>query len=372
MVLRPMEGRNINVQTILRNLSSISGNDSSGANENSNNPNTSSNDAHNRALVQMRDYESFLIGLLHPQPIQSDYFALRAFHVELASIQAKESSVASMRMSWWLDVIYSLYDSGKNAGQNQSSESAGALLSGNPTVAGLKTAIESHKLTKRFFERMVETRINDVERTSNGQFNDVKDMILFFERTNSTFLFLDLECCGIIDEKADAVANSVGIATGIVNSIRSIGYGNVGIPNDLMVKYDIRQNDITDPRSLISASSKGGDIDGDNENINTGSNDNSDLERRQAVQNAVRDMSIVAGKYLQHARKHQAHVPKEGKSAMLPAVSALRYLERLESTNYDVMEEKIRDVENMKSLDGRLWRLGQMMYLGRAWLTGVF
>ena len=172
MVLRPMEGRNINFQTILRNLSSISGDDDrSGAN--SNNPNTSSNnDAHNRSLVQMRDYESFLIGLLHPQPIQSDYFALRAFHVELASIQAKESSVASMRMSWWLDVIHSLYgyDSGKNAnaGQN-SSESAGALLSGNPTVAGLKTAIESHKLTKRFFERMVETRINDVERTSNGE-----------------------------------------------------------------------------------------------------------------------------------------------------------------------------------------------------------
>ena len=169
MVLRPMEGRNINFQTILRNLSSISSGDDDRSGANSNNPNTSSNnDDHNRALVQMRDYESFLIGLLHPQPIQSDYFALRAFHVELASIQAKESSVASMRMSWWLDVIHSLYDSGKNAGQN-SSESAGALLSGNPTVAGLKTAIESHKLTKRFFERMVETGINDVERTSNGE-----------------------------------------------------------------------------------------------------------------------------------------------------------------------------------------------------------
>lgn len=170
MVLRPLEGRRIHVQNVLFRYFSTSEEGSSKATSStSNDPNKASTDAHNRSLVQMRDYESFLIGLLHPQPIQSSYFALRAFHVELASIQAKESSVASMRMSWWLDVIHSLYNGNGKEKVGKISESAGAAFNGNPTVAGLKTAIKAHKLTKRFFERMVETRINDVERTSNGE-----------------------------------------------------------------------------------------------------------------------------------------------------------------------------------------------------------
>ncbi len=198
-------------------------------------------------------------------------------------------------------------------------------------------------------------------------------MILFFERTSSTFLFLDLECCGVIDKEADKVANCVGVSAGIVNSIRSIGCGNIGIPRDLMTKYDIREDDIIDPRKLIAAGGTGTGTGTDAANNDpSGDGDEDGRQRREGMKGAVREMAMIAGKYLSHARMYQGDVPTEGKSAMLPAVSSLRYLERLEKANYDVLDESIRDIENVESLNGRLWRLGHMMYLGRAWITGVF
>mmetsp|Transcript_5982 Transcript_5982/g.9069 ORF Transcript_5982/g.9069 Transcript_5982/m.9069 type:complete len:352 (-) Transcript_5982:1-1056(-) len=303
---------------------------------------------HNRNLVQSRDYEAYTIGLLHPQAVQPSFFALRAFHVEIASIQAKESSVAAMRMKWWFDAIQTIYSPSTHT---TSSGQSHISIQGNPTILGLSEAIQSHNLTKRFLERMVETRMGDLEKGSNGRFDSVKDMITFFERTNSTFLFLDLESCGVIDEQADKVANCVGIASGIVNMIRSIGCGNVGIPRDLIDKHGVQEGYINDPTMLI---------------------DNSEPEARRAIRDAVKDMAMIAGNYLSHARAHQGDVPPLGKSAMLPAVSALRYLERLENADYDVMEEKVRNVENMDSFDGRFWRLGHMLLLGRAHLTGVF
>ena len=306
-------------------------------------PSNVSTQAQNRNLVQSRDYESFVIGLLHPATIQPSYYALRAFHVEIASIRSKESSVASMRMKWWFDTIQSLYTS---PGRSNNSSTRG-----NPTIMGLDQAIQSHNLTQRFLERMVETRMGDLQKGSNGRFDTMNDMITFFERTNSTFLFLNLECCGVIDEEADKVANCVGIASGIINMIRSIGCGHVGIPNDLIEKYGVQEGCIHDPTKIIA---------GDEE------------EARIAIRNSVRDMAEIAGKYLSHARLHQGDVPNEGKSAMLPAVSALRYLDRLKGVNFDVFEEKIRDVENIESLNGRFWRFGHLLYLGRAQMTGVF
>lgn len=306
---------------------------------------------HNRNLVQSRDYESFAIGLLHPPAIQPSFFALRAFHVEIASIQAKESSVASMRMKWWFDAIQSLYQYRNSAEANSSSSHSITAIRGNPTIKGLDEAIQSHNLTQRFLERMVETRMGDLEKGSSGRFSTMKDMITFFERTHSTLMFLHLETCGVIDEEADKVANCIGIASGIVNMIRSIGCGHVGIPDDLIRKYKVKEQYINDPRALIAGE---------------------DPEARQAMQKAVKEMADLAGKYISHARKHQQDVPSGGKCAILWGVSSLRYLERLESVDYDVLEEKIRNIENTDSYDGRMWRLGHMMYLGRAHLTGVF
>jgi NADH dehydrogenase [ubiquinone] 1 alpha subcomplex assembly factor 6 len=308
---------------------------------------------YNRNLVQSRDYESYVIGLLHPPAIQPSYFALRALHVELASIQAKDTAVAAMRMKWWLDALQTLTSSSYNDDDDDAdADQRSAALRGNPTLLGLEHAIQSHNLSHRFLERIVETRLADLEGgNQQGRFDNLQDMILFFERTHSTLLFLNLECCGVVDEEADKVAHCIGISTGIVNTIRSIGYGHVGIPRDLVAKHGINEGYINDPRRLIHGE---------------------DPHGRRAIRDAVMDMAMIAGDYLAHARSHQGNIPREGKCAMLPAVSCLRYLERLERLDYDVFEDKIREIEHRDTLTARWWRFGHLMYLARAHVTGVF
>jgi NADH dehydrogenase [ubiquinone] 1 alpha subcomplex assembly factor 6 len=308
--------------------------------------------AHNVSLVKSRDYESFLIGLLHPSSIQSSYFALRALHVELASIP--NTTMASLRLQWFSDTLHHLYDCQRNEVENNNHD----LVLHHPVMDSLYQAIQKHNLTQRFFRRIIETRIH--HRNNQGMveseeqpFESMDEMLSFYERTYSSLIYLNLECCGVIHEDADRVASSIGMSMGIVNAIRSIGCGQVGIPMDVMEKYNINKNYMTGPTSQT--------IQQDAEHPG-----------RLAMQSAVKEMASVAEEYMKYARSKQHLVPKEGRNALLHAVSVMRYLERLERFKYDVYEDGIREVEHLNSFQARLWRLGIMMYLLRAKMTGIF
>ena len=303
---------------------------------------------HNVALVKSRDYESFLIGLLHPSSIQSSYFALRALHVELASIP--NTTMASLRLQWFSDTLDHLYDCHKNNNHD--------LVLHHPVMDSLYQAIQKHNLTQRFFQRIVETRIH--HRNNHGMveseeqpFESMDEMLSFYERTYSSLIYLNLECCGVIHEDADRVASSIGMSMGIVNAIRSIGCGQVGIPMDVMEKYNIHSDYMNGPTNQMIQQ---------------------DVQHpgRLAMQSAVKEMALVAEEYMKYARSKQHLVPKEGRNALLHAVSVMRYLERLERFKYDVYEDGIREVEHLNSFQARLWRLGIMMYLLRAKMTGIF
>jgi NADH dehydrogenase [ubiquinone] 1 alpha subcomplex assembly factor 6 len=315
--------------------------------------------AHNVSLVKSRDYESFLIGLLHPssQSIQSSYFALRALHVELASIP--NTTMASLRLKWFLDTLDDLYQrkEGSIINNNNNDDDEKDIVTHHPTMDALYQAIQKHNLTHRFLQRIIETRMhhrnNQHDLVTEQEFESMDEMLTFYERTYSSLIYLNLECCGVIHEDADRVASSIGMSVGIVNSIRSIGCGQVGIPTDLMDKYNIEKDFMNGPTSLSIQQDK----------THPG---------RLAMQSAVKEMAHVAEEYMKYARSKQHLVPKEGRCALLHAVSVMRYLERLEHVKYDVFHNSIREVENVNSFQARLWRLGIMMYLLRARMTGIF
>lgn len=320
----------------------------------------SSPSSQNLNLVKSRDYESFLIGLLHPKEIQSSYFAIRALHVELASIP--KSAVASLRLRWFLDSIDQLYehvltlDSDQNLLDLNNKTIKDYSAKGHPVLRELHQAIQNHQLTQRFFQRIIETRIHHagdhhIQHHSKDEFDTMASLLDYYERTHSSLLHLNLECCGVIDSEVDQVASHIGMSLGVVNSIRSIGSGKVGIPRELLDKYDIRTECIFDPTELIQ---------------------NERHPMRLAIQAAVQDMAFVAQDKINYARWNQMKCPKEGRCALLPAVSVVRYLERLKGVNYDVLQESIREMEHTNTFHGRLWRFGLMMYLFRAHLTGVF
>mmetsp|Transcript_22392 Transcript_22392/g.27436 ORF Transcript_22392/g.27436 Transcript_22392/m.27436 type:complete len:362 (-) Transcript_22392:255-1340(-) len=316
---------------------------------------STSDHEHNLHTVQTRDYEhSYLPGILHKPEIQKHYFALRAFHVEIASIRGnRDVNLASLRMQWWKEALSSLYTQDDiDQDQDNNSKRKNAVLGNaenNPIIKSLKHTIQSKNITHQFLEWMISARMEDLHRDN---FDTLQEMITFYEKTLSSLLYVHLECCDVHDDKSDEIANCVGIGLGIINAIRSINNGQIGIPNDLLKKYKVNTKDINDPRSIIQ-------------------NENDD--GKKAIQGAIQEMANEAKKYLYYARLHQGNVPRgDARVALLSVVSALRYLEKLEKVQYDIFNETVADVENMESFNGRLWRLTSMFYLGRAWLTGIF
>jgi hypothetical protein len=357
--------------------------------------------------------------------MQKFYFALRAFHIEIASIRTNENegpdsglgfssgnNLALMRMRWWKESLNYLYDEDNNDNDNNNdditktktntpvhgggcgggcatkkkkSRASSGNVGNNPTIRSLKHVIRTQKLSRHLLETMIDARVHDLQRKDDDRstndnddnFDSMEDMIDFYSKTVSSLLLLHLECCGVSlfnnsvsgngsgnsdsdssvhtqneVEKMKEVVNCIGIGIGITNAIRSINTGQIGIPNDLILKYKINTNVINDPRSIIA---------------------NNNEDGRLAIQNAVREMSNQAKEYLYHARLHQSIIPKgDARVSLLSVVSSLRYIEKLDALDYDIFHESVRDVENVESLNGRLWRLGGMFYLWRAWLTGIF
>ena len=432
----PLQAKNALFQQTYKKLDAASsGSSTSTSDNNESSPFSISESDHldNVSTVQAKDYEqSYLPGILlsknnasaavssslssSPNEIdmQKFYFALRAFHIEVASIRINEKespgtsggggNLASLRMRWWRTSLDYLYDdddddddddmkkeekkqekhehsSSCSSSSCQSKKKKKKRVSGNvgsnPTIRSLKHVVQTQNLSRALFETMIDARLDDIlvnGETQNDNFNTMNDMIKFYSQTSSTLLLLHLECCGVklfnyaeqndADdnneddannnmEKVKEIVNCIGVGIGILNSIRSINTGQIGIPNELIEKHKVHTNDINDPRSII---------DGDQ-------NENGKI----AIQNSVKEMASVAKEHLHHARLHQNVIPAgDAKISVLSVVFALRYLDRLEQCDYNVFDEQLRDVENIESLNGRLWKLGGMLHLWRAWLTGVF
>jgi len=349
-------------------------------------------------LVQTRDYEGYLCGLLLPKSAREHYFALRAFNIEIASIKdggsvkkrrtktpgqgvSGSSSLASqLRMQWWRDAVAFLYqrqcDTRKRKRQPQppnsnfTSNNNDESFLKNPIVRSLHHTILTKRLTPRFLNRLIDARETDLE---IYQYPTIHSLLRYSEQTYCSLLYLTLECCDILDEEADAVAFQIGVGVGITTAIRGIvvraspgGSGEMGIPKEVMDKWGVSVRYLQDPPA--SAAWGGGrSANRDTEEVE----DRGDQMAREAMQGAVEEMAHVAWYHLRKGRGMQGKVPRGtgGTACLLPAVLAMEYLDRLESVGFNVFHA---DLVNEDSLDARLGRLRRSFLLMRAWLTSVF
>lgn len=161
-------------------------------------------------LVQNRDRESYLCGLLMPHKSRRSYFAVRALNVELASIKDGsvsrkvggaqfEESGANMalkiRVQWWRDAISQVYgDEPSRIIGDPSTEGILASMANscwnNPVVRVLDYAVHERNLTRRFLERLLESREEDL---GVKQLETMDETIAYAERTFSSLLYLSLE-----------------------------------------------------------------------------------------------------------------------------------------------------------------------------------
>jgi hypothetical protein len=104
---------------------------------------------------------------------------------------------------------------------------------------------------------------------------------------------------------------------------------------------------------------------------------------REALRGAVVEMANAARFHLHRARDNQSGVPREGRTALLPAVCGLHYLNVLEGCDYDLLRTSLvgagggggggMGADDIGSYGfERRRRLGLMFLLGRTWLTGTF
>ena len=282
-----------------------------------------------------------------PQEAQKAYFALQAFNVEVASIKdgsarlrggAENSSLAlQMKFQRWRDILEDAYNDGGSS----------ADASSDPVACGLMRAVHDQALTRRFLERLIESREADVE---SAQSNTVQEMTRYAEESVSSRLYLTLECMGVRDDAADVVASHAGVGIGVLTNLRAapfrVAMGEIPIPVELLppsFPYGMLQDLAEEPDTVWPSD-----------------------QDEQDWKDAVQQMAMVASGHLSKAQRLQSQIPKQGRTCLLPMIPAMQYLTKLEAepVNFDVFHP---------DLSGDKWdKVRGLLYLSRSWLTGVY
>ena len=325
-------------------------------------------------LVQNRDRESYLCGLLMPADARKSYFAIRAWNVELASIketstQKNNSSgegpnvALQVRFQWWWDALNQIYENpekeenaieAKDYAPFSISDTLAASYFKNPIVRVLNYAVHEKQLTRRFLERLSEAREADL---SNEQPLSLQDLVEYSDSIHSSLLYLTLETSNVRDESVDIVAQHAGIGIGLVTALRGIRMrlvrGDCPIPKELLPEDFPHDKLIYTNNSSFAEDEDDPALDPANQLTEA---------EHQILRDAVKEICGLGYSHLTEAQKLQSEVPKHAKTCFLPVIPAMHYLTKLEKAKYDVFDEKLLEHDNMTIL----------ALLGRSWLTGNF
>ncbi|TDH68180.1 hypothetical protein CCR75_004467 [Bremia lactucae] len=266
-----------------------------------------------RELVRKLDYDGYLCGLLLPVETRPSYFSIRALNAEVATIKDSTFSnlvMGRIRMQWWRERIFNLYDYSVKEGNSRPTQSTALLR-------GLDKAIHEHNLTRRWFERLLDARDLDLNREEVLSMQELKT---YAEQTASSLLYLTLECLGVRDETADCVAEHAGVAIGLTTLLRGTPYHSLRketyLPQALLDKHDLSIMDV------LGASEKPSNGD--------------------KLAPVVFEVACCAMDHLRQARSLRKNIPKEARSAFLPLISSSLYLKDLEAANFNVFAPELQ------------------------------
>ena len=116
------------------------------------------------SLVKLHDFDSYLSGLLLPRSCRSSYFAIRAFHVELALIkdQARRNTLTGrVRFQFWRDVLAETFVPLNQPSQSSftvSDRKSNIQLQKTPVARALRHFAEDYRPVARYFDRALDAR----------------------------------------------------------------------------------------------------------------------------------------------------------------------------------------------------------------------
>ncbi|CAH0492622.1 unnamed protein product [Peronospora farinosa] len=264
-----------------------------------------------REMVRTLDYDGYMCGLLLPVKTRPSFFAIRAFNAEIATIKDSVHSnhiTGKIRLQWWRERIYNLYE--RSTGTERPEQST--LL-----LRGLDKAVQEHDLTRRWFERLLDARDQDLDR---NEVQNLQELEVYAEQTASSLLYLTLECLGVRDDTADQVAEHAGVAIGLATLLRGTAYHSARqqsyLPEDLMSKHGVTSED------LLAAVE--------------------DPKKGEKVAPVVFDVACRAVEHVHQARSLRKEVPSASRRAFLPLVSSSLYLKELETANFNAFAPELQ------------------------------
>ncbi|XP_057326880.1 NADH dehydrogenase (ubiquinone) complex I, assembly factor 6 [Microplitis mediator] len=262
-------------------------------------------------LVRKHDYENYLCSLLLPKNLQLPAIAIRALNVEISLVQehSRELAISNMRYTFWNDTIAKIFD-------NKPPEA--------PVPLELSRILRTHKLSKRYFQRLLDARWS---KSQSASFLDLAAIEKYSEDTVSSIYYLLLEVKDIKDVNVDHVASHVGKAQGIVNLLRSVPYHarrrNLVLPQDIMM-----QNNVSSESVFRGEASK-------------------DLNE------VIFAVASRAHQHLDKAKNLRKSIKKNLDHIFLPAVIVERFLKRLQYADFNIYDKQLHTKENM--LPFHLW-----------------
>ena len=243
--------------------------------------------------VRRFDHDRFMTVIFAPAAIRENLFALYAFNIEIAKVSevVTEPLIGQMRLQWWRDTLDRLY-----AGETVAHEVARPL----------GAAIVAAKLDRDHFDRLIDTREFDIDRTPPANFAALRS---YAEGTSAPLLALALQIAGAGRSAAADIAASVGSAWALTGLLRAVPFHarqrRLYLPEDRLADHSVRVQGLFD------------------------------LKPTSGLAEVVREIGLYARELLDEAPRAVRGVPKTARSPALIASLARYHLSDLERAGWD-------------------------------------
>jgi len=250
--------------------------------------------------VRRFDHDRYLCTLFIPGQARPHVLALHAFNVEVARVHelVREPMMGLIRLQWWREVV-------EGAREGVTRE--------HPVALGLAEAVRAGGLPLEPFERLLVARESDFQEEPP---QDLAALEGYAEATSSTLVELVLAVLGLNAGGAREAGHHIGIAWALTGLLRAVP-----------IHASRRRSFL--PRDLVERA--GLDV----ESVFAG-------RPGSGLREVVEQIAARAREHLDAARALRREMPNEAVPALLQAVLADRYLDRLEAAGFAPFDASVQ------------------------------
>ena len=255
--------------------------------------------------VRRFDYDRYLCALFAPAARRDALFAVLAFNIEVAKTReaVTEPMLGQIRLQWWREAIAEIYDGDPGEGGG---------VRRHEVVLALADAIQAHDLPRRAFDRLIDAREFDLTDQLPRSLGDLMD---YLDDTSAALFHLLALVLDARDVATDTIARGVGRVWGLTGLIRAIPFH--ARQQRCFIPQDVAESTGLKPRDVF------------------------DLKPTEALASAVRRLTEEAARRLTLARAERETLDPKALSAVLPAILAGRYLDRIAAQDFDVLTKPV-------------------------------